>query len=63
MDFARLPIIAVVGMVLYDEALEIAVFVGAALILASNLMNIRAGRAISSQMSSFGDSEIAKTKE
>ena len=44
MDFARLPIIAVVGMVLYGEALEIAVFAGAALILAGNLMNIRAGR-------------------
>ncbi len=44
MDFARLPIIAVVGMVLYDEALEIAVFAGAALILAGNLMNIRARR-------------------
>ena len=41
MDFARLPIIAVVGMALYDEPLEIAVFAGAALILASNLMNIR----------------------
>ena len=44
MDFVRLPIIAVVGMVLYDERLEIAVFAGAALILASNLMNIRAAR-------------------
>jgi drug/metabolite transporter (DMT)-like permease len=44
MDFARLPIIAVVGMVLYGEALEVAVFVGAAMILASNLMNMRAGR-------------------
>jgi len=44
MDFARLPIIAVVGMVLYGEALEVAVFAGAALILAGNLMNIRAGR-------------------
>ncbi|MGR3717828.1 MAG: DMT family transporter [Thermohalobaculum sp.] len=44
MDFARLPIIAVVGMVLYDERLEIAVFAGAALILAGNLMNIRAAR-------------------
>jgi hypothetical protein len=31
-------------MVLYDEALEVAVFAGAALILAGNLMNIRAGR-------------------
>jgi drug/metabolite transporter (DMT)-like permease len=44
MDFARLPIIAVVGMMLYGEALEVAVFVGAALILAGNLMNTRAGR-------------------
>jgi drug/metabolite transporter (DMT)-like permease len=44
MDFARLPIIAVVGMLLYDEPLEIAVFAGAALILISNLMNTRAGR-------------------
>ncbi len=44
MDFARLPIIAVVGMVFYGEALEVAVFVGAALILVGNLMNIRAGR-------------------
>ncbi len=44
MDFARLPIIAVVGMLLYHEPLEIAVFAGAGLILAGNLINIRAGR-------------------
>jgi drug/metabolite transporter (DMT)-like permease len=44
MDFARLPIIAVVGMMLYGEALDVAVFVGAALILAGNLMNTRAGQ-------------------
>jgi len=44
MDFARLPIIAIVGMLLYDEALEVAVFAGAALILTANLINIRAGR-------------------
>ena len=44
MDFARLPIIAVVAMVLYGEPLEIAVFAGAALILAGNIMNIRAAR-------------------
>ncbi|MEO0623193.1 MAG: DMT family transporter [Pseudomonadota bacterium] len=42
MDFLRLPLIAVVGMVLYGEALEVAVFAGAALILAANLTNIRA---------------------
>lgn len=44
MDFARLPIIAVVGMFVYDEPLEAAVFAGAALILAGNLINIRGGR-------------------
>ena len=44
LDFGRLPILAIVGMVLYSEPLEIAVFVGAALILAGNLMNLRAGR-------------------
>lgn len=44
MDFARLPIIAVVGMILYGEKLELAVFAGAVLILAGNLMNIRAAR-------------------
>jgi hypothetical protein len=31
-------------MVLYDEPLEVAVFVGAAFILTGNLLNIRAGR-------------------
>jgi drug/metabolite transporter (DMT)-like permease len=44
MDFVRLPIIAVVGMLLYNEPLEIAVFAGATLILAGNLLNIRAAR-------------------
>lgn len=44
MDFARLPIIAFVAMILYDEPLEIAVFAGSALILAGNMMNIRAAK-------------------
>ena len=39
-DFVRLPTIAIVGMVLYDEPLEIIVFVGAALIFAANYINI-----------------------
>lgn len=39
-DFVRLPTIAVVGMVLYGEALEVLVFVGAALIFAANYLNI-----------------------
>ncbi len=42
MEFARLPLIAVVGMLLYGEPLELAVFAGAALVLAGNLINIRA---------------------
>lgn len=40
MDFARLPLIAVVGMVFYGEALDIWVFVGAGLIFAANYVNI-----------------------
>ena len=42
MDFFRLPLIAVVGMLLYGEPLEIAVFVGALLIVGGNLLNLRA---------------------
>ncbi|MGD9866262.1 MAG: DMT family transporter [Pseudodonghicola sp.] len=41
-DFARLPTIAVVGMLLYSEALDIWVFVGAAVIFAGNYLNILA---------------------
>jgi drug/metabolite transporter (DMT)-like permease len=39
-DFVRLPFIAVVGMLLYNEALDIWVFVGAAVIFAGNYLNI-----------------------
>ena len=42
MEFIRLPLIAVVGMWLYGEPLRLAVFVGAALIVTGNLMNLRA---------------------
>ncbi|MFD3189131.1 DMT family transporter [Sedimentitalea sp. HM32M-2] len=41
-DFARLPTIAVVGMLLYGEALDIWVFVGAAVIFVANYINIQA---------------------
>jgi hypothetical protein len=48
MDFARLPAIAVVGVVLYAEPLEWGVILGAVLIFAANYLNIltsqRAGR-------------------
>lgn len=44
MDFLRLPLIALVGAFAYGEPLEIAVFAGALLILAANLINLRRGR-------------------
>ncbi len=43
-DFLRLPLIVVVGMVLYDEQPELLVLAGAALIVAANWINLRAGR-------------------
>jgi drug/metabolite transporter (DMT)-like permease len=39
-DFARLPVIAVIAMLLYNEPLEIWVFVGALVIFAANYLNI-----------------------
>ena len=42
MDFLRLPAIAVVGVLFYDEPLSAALILGAAIILCANLLNIRA---------------------
>lgn len=42
-DFLRLPVIAVVGMALYGEPLEMMVFVGGGIIFAANVVNLRAG--------------------
>ena len=42
MEFARLPIIAFVGVWLYAEPLDPLVFVGAAIIFAANFINLRA---------------------
>jgi drug/metabolite transporter (DMT)-like permease len=39
-DFARLPVIAVVGALFYSEPLDALVFLGAALIFAGNWINI-----------------------
>lgn len=39
-DFARLPLVAVVGMLLYAEALDPFVFLGAAIIFGANYFNI-----------------------
>lgn len=44
MEFIRLPIIATIGMWLYHEPLRLAVFLGAALIIAGNLASLRAER-------------------
>lgn len=42
LDFLRLPVIAVVGMALYGEPLEMLVFVGGGIIFAANVLNLRA---------------------
>jgi drug/metabolite transporter (DMT)-like permease len=42
MEFIRLPLIALVGMWVYGEPLRLAVFLGATLIVAGNLINFRA---------------------
>jgi drug/metabolite transporter (DMT)-like permease len=39
-DFIRLPVIAIVGMALYGEAIDIFVFLGAAVIFVANYLNI-----------------------
>ncbi len=39
-DFVRLPVIAIVGMLVYNEPLEVLVFVGALLIFTANYLNI-----------------------
>ncbi|GAB4356405.1 MAG: DMT family transporter [Oricola sp.] len=44
MEFARLPVVAVLGMIVYGEPLEIFVFLGGAIILAGNLFNINSER-------------------
>ncbi len=43
-DFVRLPVIAVVGMLLYDEPIDALVFIGAGLIFAANYINITRGQ-------------------
>ncbi len=41
LDFARLPLIAIIGMALYGEPLDPFVFIGGAVIFAANYFNIR----------------------
>ena len=42
MDFLRLPLIAFVGFMIYNESLDMFVFAGALVMLAGNLVNVRA---------------------
>jgi drug/metabolite transporter (DMT)-like permease len=44
MEFVRLPVVAALGMWLYGEPLQAAIFVGAALIIAGNIVNVRDAR-------------------
>jgi len=41
MDFLRLPVIAVIGVAFYDEALSLSLVLGAVLILLGNWVNMR----------------------
>ncbi|WP_299347181.1 DMT family transporter [uncultured Maritalea sp.] len=50
LEFLRLPLIAFIGFVLYQEAFEWPVIVGAALVLAANTINIRAENARNKQI-------------
>ena len=45
MEFIRLPMMAIIGMVLYEEPMVATVFVGAAIILTGNLINVRSEQA------------------
>jgi len=41
LDFLRLPFIALLGVLLYAEAFELALLIGGALMLLGNLFNIK----------------------
>lgn len=43
-DFARLPTIAIIGMLFYDEPLSLIVIIGAAIIVGANYLNISAAQ-------------------
>ena len=42
LEFLRLPLVTVVGFLLYNEQLEWAVFAGAGIVLFANILNLRA---------------------
>ena len=53
MEFIRLPIVALIGVWLYAEPLRPAVFLGAGLIIAGNLINLRAETAAGARPDAF----------
>lgn len=55
MDFLRLPVIAVIGALVYAEALDPFVLLGAAVILGANLYNIRAATRSPTSASALAD--------
>ena len=56
-DFLRLPLIALIGVLLYEEQFQISLMVGGALMLTGNLLNIRS---TSSSSVSMPQSQPAK---
>ncbi|MBV9561164.1 MAG: DMT family transporter [Bradyrhizobium sp.] len=49
MDFLRVPLTAIMGWLIYAERLDLLTLLGAALILGSNLLNLKPGVAVSGQ--------------
>ena len=44
LDFLRLPLIALIGVVFYAEPFEVAILLGGALMMTGNMLNIAASR-------------------
>lgn len=52
LEFTRLPLVAAIGFVLYDEQIGLSVIAGALIVLAANLVNVRAEQKILSRSTS-----------
>ena len=55
-DFLRLPFIAVVGFIFYDERPEVWVFIGAAIVFLGSWLNLREGSSAQRQVAKDGAS-------
>ena len=58
-DFLRLPFIAVIGFVFYDEPLEFWVFVGAAIVFTGSWLNLKAGSGSGTRLRQTSTSKTA----